>query len=100
MIDLDAVKSKWLMICGSCDAGIGECNHPSDDYRPVMLELVREIERLRTSVALLGDARVVYRIANRLADRCDRCGDTNYDEVTLACLTCTFPEAEAADADA
>jgi ribosomal protein L37E len=49
-------------------------------------------------VALLGDARVVYRVANKLAVRCDRCRDTNYDEVTLACLTCTFPEAEAADA--
>jgi len=46
-MDLDAVKSKWLGMCGSCDVGIGECNHPAEDYRPVMLELVREVERLQ-----------------------------------------------------
>lgn len=23
---------------------------------------------------------------------CDRCGDTNYDEATRVCLTCTFPD--------
>lgn len=48
-IDLEAIKAKWLNICGACDAGVGECNHPAEDYRPVMLELVREIERLRWS---------------------------------------------------
>ena len=46
-LDLDAISEKWLQICGSCDAGIGECTHPEGDYRPVMLELVREVERLR-----------------------------------------------------
>jgi hypothetical protein len=46
-LDLDAISSKWLQICGSCDAGIGECTHPAEDYRPVMLELVREVEALR-----------------------------------------------------
>jgi hypothetical protein len=46
-LDLDAISSKWLQICGACDAGTGECTHPAEDYRPVMLELVREIERLR-----------------------------------------------------
>jgi hypothetical protein len=25
-------------------------------------------------------------------DRCDRCGDVNYDEDTLVCLTCTYPD--------
>lgn len=49
-LDLDAISEKWLQICGACDAGIGECNHPADDHRPVMLELVREIERLRAIV--------------------------------------------------
>lgn len=50
-IDLDAVAAKWLQQCGYCDAGIGECAHPEDDYRPVMLSLVREIERLRRELA-------------------------------------------------
>lgn len=31
-----------------CDAGLPtSCTHPSEDYRPVMLALVREIERFR-----------------------------------------------------
>lgn len=46
-VDLEAIKEKWLGICGACDAGMGECSHPDGDYRPVMLELVREVERLR-----------------------------------------------------
>jgi ribosomal protein L37E len=25
-------------------------------------------------------------------DHCDRCGDTNYDEDTLVCLTCYYPD--------
>jgi len=25
-------------------------------------------------------------------DRCDRCGDVNYDEETCTCLTCTYPD--------
>lgn len=50
-LDLAAIKAKWLNLCGACDAGIGTCNHPVDDYRPVMLSLVEEIERLRMEVA-------------------------------------------------
>ncbi len=46
-LDPDAITAKWLQVCGSCDVGIGECTHPEGDYRPVMLELVREVERLR-----------------------------------------------------
>lgn len=53
MIDLEAIEAKWLGICGACDAGIGECTHPAEDYRPVMLALVREVEHLRE---LLADA--------------------------------------------
>lgn len=50
-LDLEAIKAKWLKICGACDAGVGECSHPVEDYRPVVLELVREVERLRAEVA-------------------------------------------------
>jgi hypothetical protein len=48
MPDLEAIKTKWLGICGACDVGIGGCSHPDGDYRPVMLALVRELEKLRT----------------------------------------------------
>ena len=50
-VDLDAIKAKWLGQCGACDAGIGMCTHPEEDYRPVMLDLVREVERLRELLA-------------------------------------------------
>lgn len=46
-IELDEIKDKWLRQCGPCDAGLpAECTHPDEDYRPVILDLVREIERL------------------------------------------------------
>jgi hypothetical protein len=57
MIDLEAIDKKWLGICGACDAGIGMCTHPTEDYRPVMLELVREVERLRSVIATAGNVR-------------------------------------------
>jgi Holliday junction resolvase RusA-like endonuclease len=50
LLDLDAIKERWLNVCGACDAGIGECSHPDADYRPVMLELVRELEGLRAEL--------------------------------------------------
>jgi len=50
--DLEAIKAEWLNQCGPCDYGMPEygCTHPSGDYRPVMLSLVEEIERLRLAV--------------------------------------------------
>jgi hypothetical protein len=42
--ELEQIKKIWLEVCGACDAGVGTCNHPTDDYRPVMLELVRALE--------------------------------------------------------
>ena len=50
MIDLEEIWAKWLRVCGACDAGIGECNHPAEDYRPVMMDLVLDVERLRRQV--------------------------------------------------
>lgn len=42
----------FLNQCGSCDAGLPmSCSCPTGDYRPVMLELVREVERLRARAA-------------------------------------------------
>ena len=35
--------------CGTCDLGLPyACNCPTGDFRPVMSDLVREVERLRT----------------------------------------------------
>ena len=48
-LDVEAIAEKWINQCGSCDLGLPEygCNHPDEDYRPVMLTLVREVQRLR-----------------------------------------------------
>lgn len=69
-LDLDAITSEWLTPCGACDAGIGLCTHPDKDYRPVMLALAQEIERLayerdqyKQESERLGE------IANRLVQR-------------------------------
>jgi hypothetical protein len=52
-LDLDAIREKWLNVCPSCDAGLpSQCTHPDEDYRPTMLALIDEAERLR---ALVGD---------------------------------------------
>ena len=56
-LDLDAISAKWLQICGSCDAGIGECTHPEGDYRPVMLELVRALEHIRDDCVVMLDGK-------------------------------------------
>lgn len=46
--DLEAIQAKWLQMCGPCDAGLPTaCTHPSDDYRPVMLRLIEEVDDLR-----------------------------------------------------
>jgi hypothetical protein len=51
-LDLAALTEKWLNQCGPCDYGMPEygCSHPSEDYRPVMLDLVQEVERLRGQI--------------------------------------------------
>jgi hypothetical protein len=39
----------FLNQCPSCDAGLlNACTCPQVDFRPVMLDLVHEVERLRT----------------------------------------------------
>lgn len=48
-LDLDAIQP-WIAACGACDAGIGTCTHPAGDYRPVMLNLITEVERLRAHI--------------------------------------------------
>jgi hypothetical protein len=40
-----------LKQCGTCDLGLPyACNCPTGDFRPVMSELVREVERLRKAL--------------------------------------------------
>jgi len=51
-LDLDAIRAKWLQVCGACDAGIGQqCSHPGDDYRPVILDLLTEVATLTEEFA-------------------------------------------------
>lgn len=48
--DLLARAAPFLNVCGSCDAGLPtSCTYPKGDFRPVMLDLVREVERLRAA---------------------------------------------------
>lgn len=47
-LDLTAIREELLNRCGSCDATACVC--PKQDYRPTMLALVREVERLRAGL--------------------------------------------------
>ena len=53
LLHVDEIVEKWTNQCGSCDLGLPEygCNHPDEDYRPVMLTLVREVQRLQAELA-------------------------------------------------
>lgn len=51
-LDLDAIETKWLQTCPSCDAGLPmACMHPIEDYRAPMSDLVDEVRRLREELA-------------------------------------------------
>jgi hypothetical protein len=70
-LDLTAITSEFLQQCGPHDFGVDNagCNCPTRDYRPVMLDLVREVERLRAlvpdpyPVRLAADIRQAERMA-------------------------------------
>jgi hypothetical protein len=48
MTDVIERAKPFLQQCASCDYGLPmSCTCPAKDFRPVMLELVREVERLR-----------------------------------------------------
>lgn len=50
--DLLKRAETFLNVCGACDLGMPTlCNCPTGDSRPVMLDLVREVERLRDQLA-------------------------------------------------
>lgn len=50
-LDLEAIANEFLQQCGLHDAGISStCACAERDYRPTMLALVREVERLRTEL--------------------------------------------------
>ncbi len=47
-LDLTAISDEFLNQCGSCDFGLpAACECPKRDHRSAMLDLVREVERLR-----------------------------------------------------
>ena len=52
MADILERAAPFLTRCASCDAGLlATCTCTQADHRPVMLELVREVERLRAELA-------------------------------------------------
>lgn len=67
-LDLTAIRKEWLNQCGPCDYGLVEmgCACPVGDYRPIIVKLADEVERLTKAVqsqtavanaALAGSAR-------------------------------------------
>lgn len=53
-LDTNAIIDKWCVSCGPCDYGLHEfaCTCVKDDHRPVILDLAREIDKLREELAL------------------------------------------------
>lgn len=56
-LNLEAISAEFLNECGPCDFAIGSaCTCSDRDFRPTMLALVREVERLRASMFGTADA--------------------------------------------
>lgn len=73
--DLLKRAEPFLTQCGSCDYGLHvPCTCPKPDYRPVMLDLVREVERLRkvawTYLRTMNDQHAVF---SHYLDGCEEC---------------------------
>lgn len=50
--DLFKRAEPFLNVCGACDLGMPtSCTCPTGDSRPVLLDLVREVERLRAALS-------------------------------------------------
>lgn len=51
-VDTKAVRDEFLRPCGLHDYGVDSagCACPGSDYRPVMLDLVEEVESLRSAL--------------------------------------------------
>jgi cellulase/cellobiase CelA1 len=74
--DLLKRAEPFLNQCGSCDAGLSAaCNCPTGDYRPVMLDLVREVERLRKVASAYRHAAIDQHdmAGHFLDDTCEDC---------------------------
>lgn len=53
-LDLRKIRSEWLSLCGSCDAGLPmSCTCPDGDPRAVILKLVDHLETLYDNYDLL-----------------------------------------------
>lgn len=70
-LDLNAISAEFLNQCGPCDFGVDSagCNCPGRDYRSTMLDLVREVERLRESIGTAASA------LDRWSYECNAAGD-------------------------
>lgn len=67
----------WARECGSCDYGLTTgCQCPDGDCRPIISDLMHEVERLRgaTPAGMDARSRVVYTI------HCSACGEAHEAE--------------------
>jgi hypothetical protein len=90
--DLLKRAEPFLNVCGSCDIGMGSCTCPAGDYRPVMLDLVREVERLRAVAWQLHSAMTGQHEAGEhfldqlLGEECVKCAEAaDHLDPSLAC---------------
>ena len=82
MTELDALARArpFLNQCGSCDIGLPvTCTCPPGNYKSVMLDLVREIERLRERLPVEGP-------------HCPRCGSQGTPGPHDVCQPCAVAE--------
>lgn len=103
-LDLGKIRDRWLGVCAACDAGLAaNCTHPEDDYRPVILALVLEVEELRRQRGDFRNSALMYAamvgqhvspIPGYTSMRCES-GLPGCDD--LACV-CTCHDRETADA--
>lgn len=68
-LDLEAIANEFINQCGSCDVGMPTaCTCSKQDFRPVMLKLIRELERTRKAldeaIADFQDLSTTARIAD------------------------------------
>lgn len=80
-LDLRAIEEEFLNQCGPCDFGMsGACDCATRDYRGTMLDLVREVERLREVEAERDEARrACADLAMQLAAAIVEIGDLRAD---------------------
>lgn len=54
--ELAGIEEKWLQQCGPCDGGLPmSCTHPTEDYRPVISDLLAAVRERDNTIARVRD---------------------------------------------